>query len=242
MEFLKLTHTQLSVEEISNLVSTPTCGAISIFVGTTRNNFEGKSVINLEYEAYESMALKSLQSLCNDIRSQWKAIENIAIYHRLGTVPVKEASIVIAISSPHRLDAMQAVQWCIDNVKKSVPIWKKEIYEGQTDSWKENKESSIHPPRVKFFKLNNIPEVKVPFVPPHLVQIKADGEEIEKRIEKFIELKREEINRANIRDFCCRDDNEINEFSCARIDAKLIKRKDSKGHLKGSCFFVHFAM
>uniref|UniRef100_A0A1Y1N8L2 Uncharacterized protein n=1 Tax=Photinus pyralis TaxID=7054 RepID=A0A1Y1N8L2_PHOPY len=102
--------------------------------------------------------------------------------------------------------------------------------------------ASIHPPRVKFFKLNNIPEVKVPFVPPHLVQIKADGEEIEKRIEKFIELKREEINRANIRDFCCRDDNEINEFSCARIDAKLIKRKDSKGHLKGSCFFVHFAM
>lgn len=140
MEFLKLTHAKLSAEEISNLVSTPTCGAISIFVGTTRNNFEGKGVINLEYEAYESMAIKSLQSLCNDIRSQWKEIENIAIYHRLGTVPVKEASIVIAISSPHRLDAMQAVQWCIDNVKKSVPIWKKEIYEGQTDSWKENKE------------------------------------------------------------------------------------------------------
>lgn len=234
MEFLKLTHTKLSVEEISNLVSTPSSGALSIFIGTTRNNFEGKTVINLEYEAYETMAIKSLQSICNDLRSRWKTIENIAIYHRLGTVPVMEASIVIAISSPHRQEAMLAVQWCIDNVKKSVPIWKKEIYEGQTESWKENKESSIHPPRIKFFKLKDTSEIKVPFLPPHLIQVKADNEEIERRIQKFIELKREEINQSNIRDFCSRDNNEINEFSCARVDAKLIKRKDSKGHLKVS--------
>ena len=140
MEFLKLTESKLSVEEISNLVSSTSCGAISIFVGTTRDNFEGKTVINLQYEAYESMALKSLQNICKEIRSKWQLVENIAIYHRLGTVPVKEASIIIAISSPHRSDAMQAVEWCIDNVKKSVPIWKKEVYDGHSDTWKQNKE------------------------------------------------------------------------------------------------------
>lgn len=62
------------------------------------------------------------------------------INFRLGKVPVKEASIVIAISSPHRLEAMQATQFCIDNVKSFVPIWKKEIYANETPEWKENKE------------------------------------------------------------------------------------------------------
>lgn len=60
--------------------------------------------------------------------------------YRLGNVPVKEASIVIAISSPHRLEAMAATQWCIDNVKKTVPIWKKEVYSDNLPEWKENKE------------------------------------------------------------------------------------------------------
>lgn len=140
MEFLELTYDKLSVETISDLVANPTCGAISIFIGTTRDSFEGKTVVNLEYEVYETMAIKSLKAICSEIRNQWPNVYNIAIYHRLGVVPVKEASIVIAISSPHRGDAMSAVQWCIDNVKKSVPIWKKEIYTDETESWKENKE------------------------------------------------------------------------------------------------------
>lgn len=83
MEHLKLTHDKLSVEHISDLVVSPKCGAISIFVGTTRDNFEGKSVVNLEYEVYESMAMKTLQNICTEIREKWPSIENIAIYHRL---------------------------------------------------------------------------------------------------------------------------------------------------------------
>lgn len=141
MDYLKLTNDRLSIEDISDLVSSHCCGAISIFVGTTRDNFEGKPVARLEYEAYESMAINSLQKICAEIRNQWSDIMNIAIYHRLGVVPVKEASIVIAISSPHRKDALDATQWCIDSVKEKVPIWKKEFYKDDSSpEWKENKE------------------------------------------------------------------------------------------------------
>ncbi|KAF5292824.1 hypothetical protein FQA39_LY13869 [Lamprigera yunnana] len=225
-------------DTISELVASPECGAVSVFVGMTRDNFEGKGVVTLEYEVYETMAITYLKRICSDIRAKWTDVHNIAIYHRLGMVPVKEASIIIAISSPHRADAMAAVQWCIDNVKKSVPIWKKEIYKDHTESWKQNKESLPYPPKIKLFKLKEPPKVKVPFVAPHLIQIKANSEEIERRIGKYIERKRDEINQSNIRDFCSRDVGDVDEFSCARIDATLVKRKDSKGHLQGILYLV----
>ncbi|KAL3287139.1 hypothetical protein HHI36_001618 [Cryptolaemus montrouzieri] len=147
MNYLKLTKEKLAVEVVSDLVLSSSCGALSIFVGTTRDQFNEKKVVSLEYEAYESMALKVMSDLCNEIRNRWKAVENIAIYHRLGSVQVKEASIIIAITSPHRAEAIQATEWCIDNFKKLVPIWKKEVYENGLPEWKENKEcmwSSLH--------------------------------------------------------------------------------------------------
>jgi molybdopterin synthase catalytic subunit len=140
MNHLKFTHNKLNVETITDLATSPKCGAISVFLGTTRDNFEDKTVLKLEYEAYESMAIKSLEKICDEIRSRWGDVQNIVIYHRLGAVPVQEASIVIAISSPHRTDAIQATEWCIDTVKKKVPIWKKEIYDDNKAQWKENKE------------------------------------------------------------------------------------------------------
>lgn len=82
MNYLKFCKEKLSIEEITDLVSSETCGAVSIFVGTTRNNFEGKTVLSLEYEAYESMGLKSLDSICTEIRTKWPTVENIAVYHR----------------------------------------------------------------------------------------------------------------------------------------------------------------
>lgn len=80
-----------------------------------------------------------MHKLCTKIRAQWN-VENIAIYHRLGQVPVKEASVVIAVSSPHRQESLRAVEYAIDTLKATVPIWKKEIYENETAVWKENKE------------------------------------------------------------------------------------------------------
>lgn len=247
MNYLKFVHGEaLSVEEINNLVRANNCGAVSMFLGTTRDNFEGKSVKLLEYEAYESMGLKVLEGICKEIRSQWQSVENIVIYHRLGPVPVKEISIIIAISSPHRQDAIKAVEFCINSVKSSVPVWKKEIYENGEEvgaAWKENKESSgFRTTKVSQLQFDlEANQVDVPFVAPHLIQIKCTNEEINMRISKFMDRKRSEININNIKEFCCdgddlkqHDSNTIDDLdlSCARVRAKLKKRKNSKTHLQ----------
>lgn len=89
------------------------------------------------------MAIKAITKICDEMRVKWSEIKHIAIYHRLGIVPVKESSVIIAISSPHRNASLEAVQFAIDALKKSVPIWKKELYDeeqGMEGIWKENKE------------------------------------------------------------------------------------------------------
>lgn len=141
MDYIEITDEILDVNKISHMVTDPSCGAISIFVGITRDNFDGKKVLRLEYEAYKPMAKKKMNEICDSIRKQWE-IHNIAMIHRINVVPISEASIVIAISSPHRKESLQAVEYAIDTLKATVPIWKKEIYADESSSWKENKECS----------------------------------------------------------------------------------------------------
>lgn len=87
------------------------------------------------------MAIKQMKAICEDIRKQWPDTEHITIHHRLGLVPVKEASVIIAVSSPHRQTALDAVEFAINELKSRVPIWKKEIYAGHHPAeWKENQE------------------------------------------------------------------------------------------------------
>ncbi|XP_028639747.1 molybdopterin synthase catalytic subunit isoform X2 [Grammomys surdaster] len=138
-DIVQFTAEKLSVGEVSQLVVSPLCGAVSLFVGTTRNNFEGKKVISLEYEAYVPMAENEIRKICHDIRQKWP-VRHIAVFHRLGLVAVSEASTVIAVSSPHRAASLEAVSYAIDSLKAKVPIWKKEIYEESTSTWKRNKE------------------------------------------------------------------------------------------------------
>ncbi|MBZ3883941.1 Molybdopterin synthase catalytic subunit [Sciurus carolinensis] len=123
-DIIKFTAEKLSVDDVSQLVVSPLCGAISLFVGTTRNNFEGKKVISLEYEAYLPMAENEIRKICSDIRQKWP-VKHIAVFHRLGLVPVSEASIIIAVSSAHRAASLEAVTYAIDTLKARVPIWKK---------------------------------------------------------------------------------------------------------------------
>lgn len=85
----------------------------------------GKKVTRLEYEAYDSMALKEMKRISERIRQRWPETKHVAIYHRLGSVDIQQASIIIAISAPHRRDSLDAVSFCIDAVKETVPIWKK---------------------------------------------------------------------------------------------------------------------
>lgn len=119
-------------------VQSPTCGAIATFSGTTRDTFQGKEVLELRYEAYVPMAIRCLESICSSARSLW-SLNSIAVAHRLGSVPVGETSVFVAISSVHRSDALDACKFIIDEIKASVPIWKKEVYTNG-EVWKENSE------------------------------------------------------------------------------------------------------
>lgn len=139
MDHIKLTQEVLSVDEVTRLVTDPGCGAVSLFVGTTRDNFQGQTVVRLEYEAYQEMAEKEMLKLCKSAREKW-ALQHIAIYHRLGVVPVTESSVIIAVSSVHRHESLEAVSFLIDELKANVPIWKKEIYNNGSGDWKKNKE------------------------------------------------------------------------------------------------------
>lgn len=231
MDFVKLLTTDLSVGEVTKLVSSPGCGATSIFVGTTRDNFEGKTVKRLVYEAYDGMAEKAMKKLCTEIRSKWK-VHGIAMYHRLGEVSVEEASVIIAISSEHRAESLEAVQYAIDRLKAEVPIWKKEEYDGDVGAkWKENKESSWikTEPKESAECDDDLVSIVVDDVSPELIQVKASEAELMRRMESFIDYKRNQVNLSNVRDFCS---NSSSESGCARVDAVVVRQQDSKGHLR----------
>ncbi|XP_078128166.1 molybdopterin synthase catalytic subunit [Sander vitreus] len=140
-DVFKLSRDWLSVQEVVDTVSSASCGAISVFIGTTREDeVGGRKVIGLEYEAYEPMAQSEFRKLCDDIRERWPTVTHVCVHHRLGWVKVGEASVAMAISSPHRQDGQQAIQHCITQLKAQIPIWKKEVYDTQEASWKENAE------------------------------------------------------------------------------------------------------
>ncbi|KAF9573446.1 Molybdopterin synthase catalytic subunit [Mortierella alpina] len=127
-DIVKLTSDIISLDEIAKSVHDPKAGAISTFSGTTRDNFEDKEVKTLAYEAYGPMAEKAIYALITAARQRWDDLIHIAIVHKIGDCPVGETSVVIAISSGHRKQGLEAVHWLIDELKVQVPIWKKEVY------------------------------------------------------------------------------------------------------------------
>lgn len=140
LDVVEISHEPLDVQRIVDAVAHASAGAISSFVGTTRDNFQGKRVVRLEYEGYEPMAASELRKICAQARATWPGVVRVALVHRLGVVPVKEASVVVAVSSPHRRDAIEACAFAIDALKAAVPIWKSEQYEDDDRVWKENAE------------------------------------------------------------------------------------------------------
>jgi MoaE-MoaD fusion protein len=104
-------------------------GAIATFVGTTRVESRGRTVVHLEYEAYEGMAERVMDELAASLLERHDLCA-VAIHHRVGRVGIGEQSVVIAVSAPHRHDALAACREAIDTLKESVPLWKKEVYEG----------------------------------------------------------------------------------------------------------------
>jgi molybdopterin synthase catalytic subunit/molybdopterin converting factor small subunit len=119
----------LSLEAVVREVSTDDAGAIATFTGTVRRRSRGRDVVYLEYEAYEGMAEDVMSDLARDLQHK-HGVSGVAIHHRIGRVEIGEASVVIAVAAPHRAEALAACREAIDRLKETVPLWKKEVYEG----------------------------------------------------------------------------------------------------------------
>ncbi|MDX2170866.1 MAG: molybdopterin converting factor subunit 1 [Deltaproteobacteria bacterium] len=114
---------------VTAAVADPATGATCTFIGTTRDHNDGRQVTTLEYEAYPEMALAEMRKIGDEARRRWP-VAKVAIVHRIGVVPIGEASVVIAVSSAHRVAAFDACHFAIDRLKEVVPIWKKEHFDG----------------------------------------------------------------------------------------------------------------
>jgi len=125
----KITQSPINAQELADFVADPAAGAIATFVGTTRNTNEGRNVTRLEYECYPGMAEKEMEKIATEVLQRWP-VKKIAMIHRLGRVDIGEASVAIAVSSGHRHAAFEACHYAINQLKETVPIWKKELYEG----------------------------------------------------------------------------------------------------------------
>lgn len=117
-------------------VTHQSAGGIDVFLGTTRFEMraDGVSLIALDYEAYPEMAVEQMKSLVGQAKERWP-IARVAVLHRVGRVAVGEASVVIAVSCPHRGQAFEACRFLIDELKKSVTIWKREVWADESTSW-----------------------------------------------------------------------------------------------------------
>jgi molybdopterin synthase catalytic subunit len=119
----------IDVAAVTAAVARPSAGATVTFVGTTRDHNDGRRVSRLEYEAYPEMALAEMRKVGEAAQHRWP-IEQVAIVHRIGAVPLGHASVVIAVSAGHRHAAFEACHFVINRLKEVVPIWKKEYFEG----------------------------------------------------------------------------------------------------------------
>jgi molybdopterin synthase catalytic subunit len=125
----RVTEEPLSLEAVVAEVADERAGGIATFTGTVRRQSRGREVSHLEYEAYAEMAEEVMAKLAADLEERHDLCA-VAIHHRVGTLEIGEASVVIAISAPHRAAALEACREAIDTLKETVPLWKKEVYEG----------------------------------------------------------------------------------------------------------------
>ena len=129
-----LTRSPISLDVLLAEVGSPACGGTAVFLGTVRNGPDEQGVMAIEYSAYEEMVEAELGRLLADARGRWPEAR-IAVRHRLGTIPVGEASIAIVAAAPHRAQAFEACRYVIEEVKRRVPVWKKELRLDGSEIW-----------------------------------------------------------------------------------------------------------
>ncbi|MBI2027443.1 MAG: molybdenum cofactor biosynthesis protein MoaE [Deltaproteobacteria bacterium] len=124
---IEIVHKPISLKKLSQWIDSPTCGAQVHFLGKVRNHNEGRDVLGIEYQAYTVMAVEEMKKIVHEAKQQWHFYK-CAFVHRLGKLGMGEVSVALFISAPHRKEAFNASQWMISEMKKRVPIWKKEFY------------------------------------------------------------------------------------------------------------------
>lgn len=140
MDFFELTTDPIDITSVARRIVPPECGATVTLDGYVRQFTKGRETLYLEYEAYEPMALKEMQKLIAAAKAEFE-ISNVGIVHRTGKLEIGETSVVISVASPHRKAAFAACEWLIKELKRTVPIWKKEVY-ADGEEWVEGD----HPP------------------------------------------------------------------------------------------------
>ncbi|MFY0672964.1 MAG: molybdenum cofactor biosynthesis protein MoaE [Bacteroidia bacterium] len=125
---IKVTDKTLDPRWAEDYIAENSAGGTVVFIGTVRNQTQGKKVIKLAFESFEPMAIKEMRKIAEKAHNRWKALK-IAIHHRVGELNVGEVPVVIAVSTPHRKAAFEACEYCINTLKETVPIWKKEFFE-----------------------------------------------------------------------------------------------------------------
>jgi molybdopterin synthase catalytic subunit len=131
---IRLTTEPIDYHALTEQVRRPDCGAVVLFLGTVRDLTEGKVTTALDYEAYPGMAEKKLAEIEEEARQRWP-IGDIVLVHRLGHLEVRDVSVAVAVSCPHRAEAFEACRYAIDRLKQIVPIWKKENWADGSSEW-----------------------------------------------------------------------------------------------------------
>jgi molybdopterin synthase catalytic subunit len=124
---IKISSEKLNLQECYQYVEDASCGGISAFIGTVRNDTQGKEVLQLEFSTYKPMAIKEMQKIAASALEKFD-IHKIAIHHAEGLLQVGDIPVIITASSKHRKAAFEACEFAIDTLKESVPIWKKEYF------------------------------------------------------------------------------------------------------------------
>lgn len=132
MNSVALLHQPLDILACKQAVLTPATGGVVMFEGAVRNATHGRGVQHLIFEAYEPMAKAEMKKILDHAEEKWQ-LQGAIMHHRLGVVPIGEAAVVIVCTALHRKEAFEACQYCIDTLKETVPIWKKEVFvDGET--------------------------------------------------------------------------------------------------------------
>ena len=138
-DFFELTTDPIDITSVARRILPPECGATVTLDGYVRQFTGGRETLYLFYEAYEPMALKEMRKLIEQARHDFE-ISNVGIVHRLGRLEIGETSVVISVAAPHRKAAFAACEWLIRELKRTVPIWKKEVY-ADGEMWVEGEET-----------------------------------------------------------------------------------------------------